>query len=473
MAGGQESGRLAGAGISPTSLQFADRRIEAAFVAHQARRFRSFVRIWSVCGIAAYLAFGLAEQAMTPEAVAISFRIRYGLAMPVFLACFCWTFLPDPYQRFSSHLISLCVAISHASMLMVIMLAGPARIDLYFLFILLSMLFTHGAIGVRFTHSALVTWLAVAAFAAVSSLFAPPVQELGETLMQNVTLLLASSVVVFGNYNFELQARRDFRHALLLQEKNLELDRLAREAAEASAAKSRFLGMMSHELRTPLNAIIGFADLIARGAQGAASPAIYADYARDIHQGGLRLLASIDAVLDLARAAEGGLRLQEDMVRLDKLLRKVADRYRPRAREAGMSLELRGDPSLRLLCDRTLLRRAIGNLVDNAIKHAASGGLVSIEARQLEDGALAIAVADRGPGMSGAEFRAALEPFRQADDGTARRQEGLGLGLSVTRVLVELHGGRLRLTGSSAPGLAVEIVLPPTRIFRERAKPAA
>jgi PAS domain S-box-containing protein len=244
----------------------------------------------------------------------------------------------------------------------------------------------------------------------------------------------------------------------------------AKEAAEiANRTKSEFLANMSHELRTPLNAIIGFSEIIQQEMFGAIGSPRYKEYASDIHDSGTHLLNLINDILDVSKAEAGKVELQETRVRVSDLIDASSRLVLPRAREAGIHLSLPHVDDLPLVfVDERRLKQVLLNLLSNAVKFTQPGGRVTVEASADQRG-FVMRVIDTGIGIAPADIPKALEPFGQVDSKLSRKYEGTGLGLPLSKGLVELHGGRLELASEVGVGTTVTIVLPPERIVQSGA----
>jgi signal transduction histidine kinase/DNA-binding response OmpR family regulator len=237
----------------------------------------------------------------------------------------------------------------------------------------------------------------------------------------------------------------------------VERERLIAELRAASAAKSDFLAAMSHELRTPLNAIIGFSELLLDPADPAADPARVRDFAGHIHGSGLHLLALINEVLDLARVEAGRPDLRPTAFDLVQLLGDTAAAMRPLAERKSIVLSLDAPSELPLVADPARIRQVVFNLVSNAIKFTPSGGHVSIRSARTRDG-VQLTVEDTGVGISAHDLQRVFEAFEQVDTGGSR--EGTGLGLALTRRLVEAHGGTIEATSDPGRGSRFTVQLP-------------
>lgn len=250
-----------------------------------------------------------------------------------------------------------------------------------------------------------------------------------------------------------------------------ELVRSKEEAEIASRAKTEFLANMSHELRTPLNAIIGFSDLMQREMLGPLGSEQYRDYVRDIHQSGSHLHDVINDILDLSKIEAGQMELHEEEVDLRATVERCIRVVSSRADENGLTLLSRVSDSLPLIVgDERKLKQILINLMSNAVKFTEPGGTVTVEAAVNETGDGLIRVVDTGVGISPDDIPKILRPFEQVDSSLARPHEGTGLGLPLTKSLVELHGGALTLQSSPGEGTTVTIRLPKSRL---RHKPVA
>jgi len=225
----------------------------------------------------------------------------------------------------------------------------------------------------------------------------------------------------------------------------------------ASEAKSDFLASMSHELRTPLSAILGFSDLMRREPNDGGTVAVPLEWVEHVHRGGEHLLALINDVLDLAKVEAGRLDLAPEAVDLGPLGSEVVSGLRPLADRKRLALTSRiGSETIH--ADRGRLRQILYNLLSNAIKYTPDGGSVRIET-ELLDGETRISVVDTGIGIDPADHAAVFEEFRQVG-AIAERQPGTGLGLALTRRLVEAHQGRIELQSARGEGSTFTVILP-------------
>lgn len=236
----------------------------------------------------------------------------------------------------------------------------------------------------------------------------------------------------------------------------------AMEAAEiANKSKSDFLANMSHELRTPLNAIIGFSEIMQNEMFGAIGNDHYTAYARDIHESGMHLLYVINDILDLSKIESGKLSLTLSDVNLVDAIDASMRLMRQSAADANVTIEPRLGEDLPVISvDLRMLKQMLMNLVSNAIKFTPSGGRIRITATRAGAEHVKIAVVDTGVGISAEDLPRVLEPFVQAENAPIPREMGTGLGLPLTKSLVELHGGTFQLWSRLGFGTRAVLRLP-------------
>jgi len=242
-----------------------------------------------------------------------------------------------------------------------------------------------------------------------------------------------------------------------LQATLADLEEARDRALDASRAKSRFLANMSHELRTPLNAIIGYSEMLIEEAEVRSDPAL-ADL-RHIHLAGMHLLSQINSILDLSRIEAGRVVLCLETFPVGDLLAEVEATVAPLVRENSNRLEVSPVEVLaNLHSDRLKVRQVLLNLVGNALKFT-KAGTVRLQAR-CEGQEVVFRVQDTGIGMTPEQRSRVFEEFAQADESTARRYGGTGLGLTLVRHFVTLLEGRLTLESEPDKGTTFEVWLP-------------
>ena len=277
----------------------------------------------------------------------------------------------------------------------------------------------------------------------------------------------------YGDQLGHLATRELTEQALIAAKQEAEQSaKAAREsmktAEAASRAKTEFLANMSHELRTPLNAIIGFSEVIHNELLGpTAETPRYRTYAKDINDAGAHLLAVINDILDIAKIESGQLGLDTDIFDSSKSIRACIQMLNEQAESSGLqALRFDHDGSIALDADEKKFRQIVINLISNSIKFTLEEGCVSVETGITEDGRFRMVVADTGIGIEPENIAKALEPFTQVDSTLARKFEGTGLGLPITKALVELHDGTLEITSEVGVGTRVIIHFPAERVAK-------
>ena len=272
-------------------------------------------------------------------------------------------------------------------------------------------------------------------------------------------------VVLIANYLIIIREfYRSTVRGLIAQHEKIEMaDHLA-EAHLAlkreGAAKSEFLAHMSHELRTPLNAILGFSDVMLAEAYGPLGNPKYAEYQGDIHSAAAHLLNIVNEVLDIAKIEAGELTLTIDPVEPLDITRFASKLISQRALTKGLTFDVDIDPALKditLQTDEVRLKQALINVLTNAVKFTPEGGSVKLSAG-IRDGVF-FEVADTGVGMTPDDLERALLPFVQVGRPLVS-QEGSGLGLPLSRQLVERLGGHFRIASTVGVGTTVTITIP-------------
>jgi cell cycle sensor histidine kinase DivJ len=249
----------------------------------------------------------------------------------------------------------------------------------------------------------------------------------------------------------------------------------AREDAEQTgAAKDRFLASISHELRTPLNAIIGFSEVLGNEGIMPLDAARRSEYAGIIHSSGQHLLSVVNSILDISKMEAGRFDILPEDFALAPVVEQACAMVRLNAEEKAISL--RADvPELlpEIVADRRAIKQILINLVSNAVKFTPQNGAVEVRAL-LRGDRLHIEVEDNGIGVSARDLGRLGDPFFQAHDTYDRGYEGTGLGLSVVRGLVGLHGGSMRIESAPGEGARVTVILPvDCRQARVVGKPAS
>ncbi|MDD3042499.1 MAG: response regulator [Methanosarcinaceae archaeon] len=270
-------------------------------------------------------------------------------------------------------------------------------------------------------------------------------------------VLLVYLVIALGY--FSLHRSCDLEKALLQQKKTEEKLIQAKIAAEsANLAKSEFLANMSHELRTPLNSVIGFADLLVEGNFGPLNTK-QQRFVGNISVSGKHLLGLINNILDLSKVEAGDMKLEVESFAVSEVFAETRSMVIPLAFKKNILIETTVDQKLCVRADKKRFKQILYNLVSNAIKFTPEGGSVTVLAVRTGE-MVRVRVSDTGIGISEEEQEYIFQPFRQVDSRDNRQYEGTGLGLTLAKKFVEMHGGRIRVESNSGKGSTFTFEIP-------------
>jgi len=294
----------------------------------------------------------------------------------------------------------------------------------------------------------------------------------GYRALLSVPLLREDQII--GSLSFNRKAPGEFppevvdvlktfatQSALAIQNARLfrEIADKSRQLEAASQHKSEFLANMSHELRTPLNAVIGFSEVLLQRMFGALNEK-QDEYLKDIYASGQHLLSLINDILDLSKIEAGRMELVPAPFHFPSALENAVTLVRERAARHGIALHLDLDPRLgELVGDERKVKQVLLNLLSNAVKFTPEGGRIRLKASRT-DGAVEIAVTDTGVGIAPEDQAAIFEEFRQVGTDETRKQEGTGLGLTLAKKFIELHGGRIWVESELGRGSTFTFTLP-------------
>jgi PAS domain S-box-containing protein len=301
------------------------------------------------------------------------------------------------------------------------------------------------------------------------------VLEIGEPTIRDASGRAVEQVGTVQDITERKQVEQELlKSRKYLEKQSRELEEMAQylvqardQAEAANRAKSEFLAAMSHELRTPLNAIIGFSDVMKTEMLGPMGSVKYRGYAEDISDSGQHLLDLINDILDLSKIESRADELNEEDIRIPALVHSVLTLVQGQAEEGGIGLvqDIPDDlPPLR--ADHRKLKQILVNLLSNGIKFTDTGGKVTLSIWCQPDSGYVFQVTDTGIGIALEDIPKALAPFQQVESDLARKYEGTGLGLPLTKSLVELHSGSLDLQSEVGVGTTATVRFPAERIVR-------
>ena len=246
----------------------------------------------------------------------------------------------------------------------------------------------------------------------------------------------------------------------ITDEKNREaMLEAARDMAEASyRTKSYFLANVSHELRTPLNAILGFAELIASEVLGEINEQ-YKEYAKDIYDSAEHLLNLINDILDMAKIESGKVTLVSTPLNLYQLCENITRMLKQQAQKKNINITLKGSETW-INGDSSKIQQMLINLLSNAIKFTPENGIITVDLHENQNEEILLSVIDTGIGIKAEHINKVILPFEQVDNSNTSSQKGTGLGLPLTKSLIEMHDGRLTISSIFGEGTTISLVFP-------------
>ncbi|MDF1734419.1 MAG: HAMP domain-containing sensor histidine kinase [Minwuia sp.] len=291
------------------------------------------------------------------------------------------------------------------------------------------------------------------------------------TLIGVVFPMFSIYLLVLG-YDANRRLGESLRRSMELKSMADDLEVARAEAVAAGQARYSFFASMSHELRTPLNAIIGFAEMMMHRIHGELGSPRYSGYVQDIHKSGHHLLQLVNDLLDLSSAHHQRMEIRRAEVELDALLEEAGAALLPAAREKNVRFVLNVPAGTRVSLDPIRMLQVLVNIGSNAINFSDPGGHVSVTAEERPGNTLLISVQDEGVGISPEDLSRIIDPMANAKPRELTRQQGngTGLGLAVSREMVELHGGSLRIESEVGLGTTVTLSLPGALLDRQQAR---
>jgi len=444
--------------MHPLTLRFTDPALEAAFAEEQARKSVRLFRLAAVLG-GAIIAFWAIFDYLSP--MTSRPRGQFSLAMlfamlPIYVlgyaASYRRGFLRRQQRITLTGLCLVSVAIAGiASRMPPTMFGGILSI------VSMHTIAIYTIVRLRFPVAVVGGWFTLAIFLGFLVSIGTP----GPALLRIGALLAVANVAgMFACYQMDLYVRREYVAMLLRERAELEARRAREEAEAATRAKSEFLASMSHELRTPLNAIIGFSEVLGERMFGDLN-AKQEEYLRDIHESGQHLLSLINDILDLSKVEAGRMELEVTTFHLPSAIDNAVILIKERAARHGVALECEVDPGLgEFRGDERKFKQIMLNLLSNAVKFTPDGGRIAVTAHPRSP-LVEVAVADTGAGIASADLPRIFDEFRQFGADTARKAEGTGLGLTLTKRFVELHGGSIRVESALGKGSTFSFTLAP------------
>jgi len=279
---------------------------------------------------------------------------------------------------------------------------------------------------------------------------------------QIITIIIIVAVILLFLLQLAVKKANDLASNQI--EENINLTTAKKEAEEENSAKSRFLANISHELRTPLNSIIGFSEIIKNDTKGQVSEE-YKKHASDINLAGIHLLGLINDILDFSKANEGKLEVELADLDLTKLIANCVRLLKPRADEGSLEIIAEAPKEHVVVCaDERRLKQVLLNIITNSIKNTDKGGKITIFTyRNISDKKVVIEIVDNGVGIAKKDLAKVLSSFGQITNKVNKKHEGTGLGLPLSKLLVELMKGEFIIESELGKGTMVKIIIPESK----------
>lgn len=443
------------------TLRFRDRTLDARFEDSWMRATRPINQIWACIGLAVYLAMTLITQANISSDMTLWFTLRLFVGLPLGLLSLAYLFLHGRHLLLSAFLYMLSSSLIFQFSLWQLHFSEPADSIFFLCELIVILAFAQHYHRVMFRWNLIFTLANGAiAYVAISGMAPDPAIAPSSLLL---SLGAIAMIGLFANHAREIQVRRNYAVIQQLKAEKRQVEALAVESSQASEAKSRFLAVISHELRTPLNAVVGYVEMIRSGMAQRLGDGKVEEYLGYIHDSGRNQLELVNTLLEITRNELGDGTQRSAPVDLAAHLRAVIAQVTPRAMDLNCTLNLDVPATLPdLHCDPDQLRQMVSNLINNGVKFSKQAGRVDVSAWQRDDGGLSIAVVDEGMGIAAEQIDDVIQPFTQLS-GRDRRNDGLGIGLPLTKSLIEAHGGRLTIDSRENEGTRVCLEFPPER----------
>ncbi len=454
-----------GTELNRFSLRFIDREVESDYNDAAVGRSLVVMRLSLLSAVVIYACFSILDYYAIPEVFETAFFIRFCVAIPIFLITFFLTYTRY-YVTVAQPGAAFCMLASGVSIIVMTAIADEPGNYLYYAGLTPLIIFCCCLPPTRFLYATFVTAFLIVTYH-ISAIWLNPIPLL--ILMANdFFLLTAAGMGVFAAYFQELAQRRDFINMKTLDEERVKSDILAEKAQAANHSKSEFLAIMSHELRTPLNAIIGFSEILEKEMFGPLGRDQYKEYSKDINVSGQHLLSIINDILDLSKAEAGKLMLQEEEVSIVDIVNSTLRIIRDHAAERGVRLAFDVPvQDYHMVGDPRLLAQVFLNLFSNAVKFTHKGGSVAISFEEMPSGNLSIRIKDTGIGIDPENIEKVFAPFVQIESSMARNYEGTGLGLPLTKNIMELHSGTVTLESRLGEGTVAIVEFPKKRLVHQ------
>ncbi|MGD1869006.1 MAG: sensor histidine kinase [Neomegalonema sp.] len=439
-----------------------DAETERDFAAWNATRTFQTQRLSLFLGVFVYSLFGILDAQIDSESTSMVLLIRFAIGAPLMLLI-ALSYRANRSPEDLELLVTIDVLIASLTIVWMMAIGTETVVETYPFGIVIVMAFASGFLVQNFRMAIPAQFFVIACFVGVYLVRMPDHYYMIANIMFVVTAYIT---LVFANIVLEKRARDSFfaiREAERARQRAIEM---YEDAQEASYAKTQFLATVSHELRTPLNAIIGFSDIMSKEMLGPIGTPQYKEYAADTNHSGRHLLNIIENILDMSRFDLSKTKEAAEEVPLDEAVRtavRMSDTY-AKAKDVKIKVRTPRGPVPTVLVDETRFQQVLVNLIDNAVKFTPARGRVTVSWKLRESGAVAVSITDNGIGIPQDKIDRVLEPFTQVENAFSKTNEGLGLGLSLVRRILEAHGGASEIESRLGEGSTFYAVLPAARV---------
>jgi len=454
--------------INRYSLRFLNEAFESRFQASWIKATAPTIRMWAACGLIFYVIYSILIAVFLPEGHAGGVLARFVLVIPLLLLAQ-YPLLNLQKYRYYLPLSYICSAmLTYVTALYSFVTASAGCCHQVYLFEMAAV-FVFCQSYVRIQFPLVVIFTLVSGLTTISAVVSFPTILDAPVIFLVVVVTALALTGCFSALTRELLIRRNYWSIQNLKTENERVEGMAHEAAHALKKKSQFVGVVSHELRTPLNAIIGYSEAIKSGLFGPIEEPRVNEYLSDINASGHQLLELVNDILDITKATEGNTVLAEQSIEIRGFLAETCRAFDIELGRNGLHLSIAGTYDIpSLFADPKLLRQMVSNLVSNAIKFTPPSGSIALTYDIDEDGQMRLSVNDTGIGIAPEKLEKALEMFEQVDDDIGRRHGGAGIGLALTKKLMELHGGHVEIESTPGIGTTASLLFPQSRIVENQ-----
>lgn len=437
---------------------FADRALERQYQQHLIDIELPKERLVNYLGLLTYVSFGILDMMTFDDRLSEVLLLRWGICTPIAVLLIASThFRPvKPYFQWLTASVMLIGSLSIVRMIAILPIdSGPP----YIIGILVIFIFYSCIQRINFP-------IAAAVFLIVSAVYSLTVTYLArksaiEIASGHFFIVFTTIVALATSYSQEIRSRLVFYRNYQRELDAAFIEKLLIEATASDQAKINFLSILSHELRTPLHQIIGFSEIVKTQFQNEPNENKEIDsFLEQIHSSAAGLLGMIGKMLRYADATAGKIKYDPGDCDTRDLIEAIVEQAAEKSAAANVSIETSKIESATLTLDHIHTTYALGHLLDNALAASPEGGNVTVSGSKPTPEEYVIEIVDKGAGMTAAQIEAAFKPFSQTENARTRSVEGIGLGLTLSKKILDDQGATLELDSSPGEGTTVKVRFP-------------